>query len=358
MIHGNIIQSGHSNNSMFAATDFVHHHNPTVVPITLRNVLLQMGLELNTPDLNKGRKVDFELHIEGRPLAPSPMPRFLIAMENPYINFLNHQRDYLMQFRRVFTFNQRLFGLPNVTPTLIPHGMQRHEFRPFKARDLLSCLINANKGFSQRLDTDLYGERLRVIRWYERNAPELFGLYGIGWNRPERGPGPVRWIRHEINGMRVDYMGYRPFPSWRGEIKNKSEILGRCKFSYCYENVRDLPNYVTEKIMDSLLSGCVPVYWGADNVTDLIPEECFIDRREFSDTAKVHRYLLSMKEAQYGRYQEAIQNYLDSKLAQQFSAEHFSYVVGSGIVNEMNRDQTNCNLAKSKSNAGDQVVCS
>ena len=45
--------------------------------------------------------------------------------------------------------------------------------------------------------------------------------------------------------------------------------------------MRDVLGYITEKIFDSFAAWCVPVYWGASNVTDYIPEGCFIDRRKF-----------------------------------------------------------------------------
>jgi hypothetical protein len=59
--------------------------------------------------------------------------------------------------------------------------------------------------------------------------------------------------------------------------------LEKYKFSICYENARDTPGYITEKIFDCFFAGCVPIYWGANNITDHIPKECFIDKRDFED---------------------------------------------------------------------------
>ena len=48
-------------------------------------------------------------------------------------------------------------------------------------------------------------------------------------------------------------------------------------FAICYENARDIPGYITEKIFDCFFAGCVPIYWGgAPNVTDHIPANTFI----------------------------------------------------------------------------------
>jgi hypothetical protein len=129
--------------------------------------------------------------------------------------------------------------------------------------------------------------------------------------------------------------GYKPFPSWRGEVKFKSDILSNSKYSYCYENVKDLPNYITEKIFDSFLSGCVPVYWGADNVQEYIPPVCFVDRRLFKDTAEVHRYLMSITPEQHGQFQRNISDFLRSEKAYLFSTENFATTIANTIASDI-----------------------
>lgn len=335
MILGSIFQDGHRNNSMFSEEDSVHRFNPTYTPIVLRQALLARGIEINTADLNVGREVAFELHVEGRPLSESGLPRYLVALENPYINRFNDDRDYFRHFRHAFTWNPKFFDLDNVTPILVPNQMAWEPFKPFAERDLFACLINANKGFPHALETDLYQERLRVIRWYEHHAPERFALYGMGWNKPARGLGVWSKLRRRVDRLRSQLYGYQPFPSYRGEVRLKSEVMRRCKFAYCYENVRDLTNYVTEKIIDSLLAGCVPIYWGADNVGELIPPDCFIDRRQFTDMPSLHAYLESIDERRYAEYQEAILAFLNSEAARRFSAEHFAGIVSARLAADL-----------------------
>ena len=84
------------------------------------------------------------------------------------------------------------------------------------------------------------------------------------------------------------------------------------KFSICYENVRDVPGYVTEKIFDSMRSGCVPIYWGANNITDYVDAEAFIDRRKFKTEVELDNFITNMTEYEYSDYQDAIKKYLDS----------------------------------------------
>ena len=43
----------------------------------------------------------------------------------------------------------------------------------------------------------------------------------------------------------------------------------------------DTPGYMTEKIWDSFKAKTVPVYWGASNIEEYVPKNCFIDYRDF-----------------------------------------------------------------------------
>lgn len=335
MIYANIHADGHSNNSLFAVEDKVHRHNPTTTPRLLRQAFLERGIEVNTPDLNQGREIAFDLHLEGRPLDDGQTPRYLIALENPNINKLNASSDYCLNFDLAFAWDVRLFHLPNVIPILIPHPLGCEEFPPLEQRDIFSCLINANKAFKEVLPSDLYLERINTIRWYERHAPDKFELYGLGWEKSTPAFTTSARIKRGISRLKTRLFGIRPFPSFRGELSDKADVLRRARFSYCYENSRDLSNYITEKIFDSLVNGCVPVYWGADNVLDHIPAGCFIDRRKFRSTAEVHQHLLSITPAEYAGYQRNIFYFLRSDSAAAFSSGYFANLVAEHVCRDL-----------------------
>ena len=331
MIYGNFFSDDtRGNNAMFGEKLAI----PMGYYELLRESFLKRGVEINTPDLNEGKKIAFNLHIEGRPLIEHGMPSYLVALENPNHNHLNADREYCSGFSKVFSWNPKLFDLTNVVKVLPPHQIAHGSCPPYEERDIFSCMINGNKGFRKKLPSDLYLERIKVIRWYEKNVPSKFQLYGRGWNKPPPAFDILGKVRRSIPSLRSQLFGHRHFPSYKGEIHDKGDILRYCKFSYCYENNRDISNYVTEKIIDSLVYGCVPVYWGADNVLDYIPEGCFIDRRKFKSTEDVHHFLLSISAQQYGHYQSRILEFLKSEEAKRFSFEHFV----STVVNEISRD--------------------
>lgn len=334
MIYGNVFAEGRSANSLFEEEDRLHRHNPTYMPRLMRQEFLAHGIEINTPDVNEGRQIAFDLYFEGRQFVADGVPKYLIAVENPNLNRLNASREYCQKFARVFTWNAELHDLPNVVKALSPHRLSHGPFPTYEERDIFSCLINANKAFRKALPSDLYLERINTIRWYEKHAPGKFELYGMGWSKPAPAFGFLGKVRRSIPSMRAKLFGHKPFPSYQGEVSDKGEVLRRSRYSYCYENSRDLTNYITEKIFDSFLYGCVPIYWGADNVLDYIPADCFIDRRAFKNTAAVHEFLLSISAHDYARYQANIAKFLESNAARKFSSEYFV----STVVGEISKD--------------------
>ena len=65
-----------------------------------------------------------------------------------------------------------------------------------------------------------------------------------------------------------------------GELK-KYEFLKQYKFCLTYENSRG-DGYVTEKCLAAKAAGCVPIYWGAKDVTQDFPEGSFLNANDFT----------------------------------------------------------------------------
>jgi hypothetical protein len=323
MRYASIFAAGHQDNSLFAENDTNHLYNPTYLMRRLKAGFRSIEIELNTADRNVEQEIEFEIYIEGQALSEQNVPKYLLALENPQINLLNASKQYFMQFDQVFTWNPYIGDLKNVTILMVPIQLRKQSFPTFSERPIFSCLINANKRFKTQEKNDLYEERLRVIRWYEANHPLDFELYGLGWDKPSPAFTAQEKLKRRINRLRSQLFRYRPFPSFKGSIANKDSVLLSSKFSYCYENVKDIPNYITEKIFDSMMAGCIPIYWGAGNVESFIPKECFIDRRDFESMEALHDFLKGIDALKYQLYQDAISYFLQSPQMQLFDADSY-----------------------------------
>ena len=75
------------------------------------------------------------------------------------------------------------------------------------------------------------------------------------------------------------------------------------KISLTFNEIPADPRIITTpEIFDAFIAGCVPVYWGAKNITDYVSSDCFIDRREFKNNQELYRYMKNMNDDEYLKY--------------------------------------------------------
>jgi len=157
------------------------------------------------------------------------------------------------------------------------------------------------------LRRELYSERRRAIRYF--HSHEGFHLYGSGWDR---------WL------FGVSYRDYKTaLNCWQGKCENKIKTLSGYRFSVCYDNTI-FPGYITEKIFDCFYAGCVPIYYGAPDICNYIPKECFIDKRNFGSYRDLDRFLSQVGPTEFDAYRQAISDFLQSKVFEPFYQDHFA----------------------------------
>ncbi|MBX4201229.1 hypothetical protein KW786_03890, partial [Candidatus Parcubacteria bacterium] len=258
---------------------------------------------------------------------------YLITLESPLIKPDNYQKKNHSYFKKIFTWDDTL--VDNITYFKINYSHHIPAALSFNSDSSkkLCVLIAGNKSSPHSLQ--LYSERIKAIRWFEQNHPEDFDLYGKGWDR-HNFQGKFLGINiARLNRLTFLTKALRPYyPSYKGSINSKKETHSKYRFSICYENARDIPGYITEKIFDCFLAGCVPVYWGAPNITDHIPANTFIDRRNFPSYEALYSYLKNMPTAEYQGYLDGIKGFLASQQAYPFSAEYFTDTIIKNIVHE------------------------
>ena len=181
-------------------------------------------------------------------------------------------------------------------------------------------LVNISQNKFSVYPHELYSARRDAIRYFERKRPEDFDLYGVGWDRPIIWFGS-RWRRFGLRSVSKSYTSYR------GTVKHKWEVLPRYRFSLCYENCSDQPGYITEKIFDCMRADCVPIYWGAPNVTDYVDSDTFIDRRQFKSNEDLEEYICSIDKHQFEEFREAIKSYLESDKFKRFLSNTWVNVI-------------------------------
>ncbi len=297
-----------------------------------KNLASKNNINVFTPDLISWDRVDVFVFLE-MPKEDTPLFQYvvnnkktaiLMIMENGYIWKENFDISRYKHFRKVFTYNDahvaQLGCIKLHLAVCIPSEL---DFS-FGLREKLCTTIAGNK----RLDhqDELYSKRVDIIKWFEREKLNDFDLFGVGWDMPYK-QGEIAKLIRSISPKLLP----RPFPSYKGKIERKSQVLRSYSFAICFENLKDLPGYITEKIFDSFFAGTVPIYWGANNILDYVPKECFIDYRDFSSIDALYNYIKNMESSVFIIYQRHIAAYLKSEAVQKFSAEYFSKQLLDGI---------------------------
>ena len=303
----------------------------------LRERFLEEGVELNTPDVNAGRDVLFELHINCRRQDPKSRA-YVYLYENPLIRPLNRDRRALARYAKWFAWDGDLRDDPRTVPLLYPNRLDTEGWNGPEQRPLFCVLVASNKALTAVDPRDQYAERVRIVGWYERHAPGDFHLYGRGWDRPAASPGRWGRVRNQLRKALARLLpAGSPYATWRGPVDDKIGLLRRARFCLAHENCRDLPGYVTEKLFDCFRAGCVPVYVGPKEIADLVPADCFIDGRDCPTPDALDARLRAVDDAAYRGYQERIRAFLLSARARPFSQEHFADVIVRGILEDLRR---------------------
>lgn len=302
--------------------------------VILRDTFLEHKFLMHTADVSIDSDVAFELHVDVHK-ADASVPCYLLMLETPQICPVNGITENFERYRKVFTWNDALVVGLRFVKANFPNPIHVYPVDGFAMRDRFCCLISGNRSLDVQDDRILYPERVKVIRWFEEHAPQDFDLYGVGWDIPVTPQGLRGKLLRRLWRSVSYFVKLHPFPSYRGKVQHKREVLQRTRYSICYENVRDLQGYITEKIFDSFFSGSVPVYWGASNITDYIPADCFIDRRMFADTEAVYKHLKEITEEEFCGYQQRIATFLQSDAAFQFSSKAFAETIVTTIVQDL-----------------------
>lgn len=334
MIKASFVGKGLEKNNIFDENHFGNRDDCYRPYIQLRKELLKYGCELNTSDLNKGQSISFCIHQDVQERL-GDIPHYLLLLESPVVKPEDHAIEVLKRYDLVFTWNSDFFHLDNVTPIFIPNPIKGMYSKGFSDRTIFSAMIAGNKAAEIASPRELYTKRIEIIRWYETNAPDKFALYGSGWDVRAAKSGIIGKVLARGERLLNRVLERSPFPSFRGALKNKIDILGLSKFSFCLENVQGYENYITEKIFDAFFCGSVPIYTGAPNINDLIPTKCFIDLRDFRSIDDLHKYLISIDEYTYADYQGSIQEFLQGPSFLPFGSEYFSKIVTQKVLNAL-----------------------
>jgi len=314
------------NNKQFDISDKIRD-NCLYMFYLLKKKFKENGIDLSTQDINPPLESKFIIYNE-MPKVKDVFPdqnNYLLIFECKVVRPDNWNMENHKYFKKIFTWNDEFVDNKRYFKINYAHKIPENVDFDLSKKNKLCTMIAGHKFKSHPLE--LYTERVKAIRWFEQNHPEDFDLYGIGWNKYY-----FKGILSKLNRFNTlrKLLKLR-YPSYKGPVESKKEIYKKYKFAICYENARDIPGYITEKIFDCFFAGCVPVYWGAPNITEHIPSNTFIDKRNFKTYEELYSYLKNMPDKEYLDYLDAIKNFIKSDKIYPFSAECFAETLSNEI---------------------------
>jgi hypothetical protein len=332
-----VVSRPYQENRIFQVHDKSLNRDNCLAPfIQLKKEFREQGYDLSTSDLNSIEDSDLVLYNDmpkELPLKGHREKSYLLILESPLIVKNSWSPDRLEAFKKIFSWNDDITD--DIKFYKVNYSFELpQEISIDETRSKLCCLISANKR-SQEVN-ELYTERIISIKWFEKNAPQDFDLFGIGWDMPPKThffSKVMHFLLKKLQFLRFLYRG-ATYPSYKGMVDSKVEVLAGYDFSICYENIKDLNGYITEKIFDSFFAGCIPIYWGAKNIKDYIPEHCFIDRRDFSSMNDLYDFLSRLSGEEKKKYRENISNFLKGESVKAFDASHFAKTITKEMLSE------------------------
>ncbi len=248
--------------------------------------------------------------------------RILFLWEPEHVQPWGYDKALHARYARVFTWNDDLVDNKKYFKFYIPQPFLQMVQEPIDFSSKKLCtMIASNKLWEH--PNELYRKRQEAAFFFECYAPNDFDLWGWYWTAGSK-----------------TYRGVIPLSERRSEDtanlaiahQTKLDYLRYYRFAICYENLAKTHGYITEKIFDCFSAGCVPIYWGADNISDYIPSGCYIDRRTFANNRDLYIYIKNMSIETYQGYIKNIQDFLQSEKAYPFSTTFFIQTIRKALA--------------------------
>lgn len=286
----------------------------------LRDILNKQDIEISTIDLGDIGTSDKILSFDhSRTLIQKckdlqiPSNKLVLFLFEPeVVKPKQYQPSVWENYGKIFTYRDDLIDNKRIFKMRYPQGQHFLPSLPkFSERKFLT-LINGHK--YSYIENELYSFRRQAIRYFEKLGD--FDLYGFGWDSKPA------WQLQTLFSAIIAFKpwayitdvidSFSPFTSYRGSVTDKYATLSNYKYALCSENEKNVQGWISEKLFDCFFTGTVPVYLGASNIQDYIPEECFIDMRKYKNFRELNQFLRTVTEEQFNAWQSAGQKFIRS----------------------------------------------
>ena len=290
----------------------------------LKQFLATQKIDLNTQYINKPEEADVIICLNETNYFVTYQRRkinqliVLILTEPPVYNAVDWTIERHVYFDKVFSYdsdllkrNSRKYKHINfpinfnfIQNTSLP---TEEEFNNKKLSSLVAGAIAITKGASEK--KSLLFERYKILKWYSNNSPTSLDFYARINPRNKfeyfRGASFINKINKKITIQIASYLFEKRIAKvYRGAIPslNKNSTLSNYKFNFCIENSHSIKGLISEKIFDCFMSKTIPIYYGAPDIEQYIPKNCFIAYTDFKNLNDLNIFLNQLNYNAYLQY--------------------------------------------------------
>jgi len=330
--------------AFFEAEELYGMKSDTYMYKALRDSLKQNGIHLDTQYKNSPEDsdvviclnetlffVNYKRSLKNKKLililTEPPVYNAIDWTSDRHLNFdfvLSYDKDLLLRSQNKYHFVHFPIQFQKNLPSSLP---SESEFNTKKLVSLVAGAFTITKA-SPELKSLLY-ERYRILKFYHKHYPNLLDFFSRNQ--------PVDKFRHFKGAAFLNKLN-KALPIWmsqflykysissvyRGAIPGtqKQAVLSRYRFNYCLENTHGIKGLISEKLFDCFEAGTIPIYFGAPDIREHVPQDCFIDYASFSTLKELHQHLTEMDYKTYLCYLKNARTFLNTG-ARPFSVEAF-----------------------------------
>ena len=311
MIKGTLyVEDNFLNNKIFCEKQNIKSYYKFSKYINIKKAFNKYNFKLDTQDITRESDADFVIYLDYLK-RPTGKKNYLIVREPPVILPKNHDINILNYFDKAFTWNDDLVNGKNI----IKFQNGSYDFEKVKLKNKKNqkgyCLVCSNKKSNKKNEN--YTLLFNIIDFFE-NKELLFHLYGYGFEKRSYKSRHIEFLFNRLHFPRPK----NNFKNYKGKIENKREIASRYKFQFAIENSRNIKGYISEKIFDSFFSNNIPLYSGASNISNYIPNETFININQFNNIESLISYTENLSDSDIAKIKKAQIDFFNSESIKNF----------------------------------------
>ena len=217
-------------------------------------------------------------------------------------------------FKKVFTYDSTVIDNKRYFHLMIPYFfMKPFNEIPLSDKKVFSMQVAGNHEYKS------YNLRRHLVRWFMENQPKDLLFYGNSWNN----------LKNDLSQKAQESFDEQ----YGGYVPDKIKAIRNSRFVFAFENAQH-NGYISEKIFDVMLADSVPVYWGAPDIDNYVPKDCFINYEDFGSFDKLYQFIKNMSDEEYENYRKNIRKFMKQFDQTPFFYKTFIQRVYNGIMDE------------------------